>query len=138
MAAISTSRVRSLPGDRSAASRSLNRGSNRKKINTTIPPAAGTRLSSGFDGPGQRPTHSPKPTSTSVNTLIALVSRNRTAERSAILVGSPPRSTSSQAPTATLPAPPSETAAPNASSLSATRAPNRTGARSNTCRNATT
>ena len=50
----------------------------------------------------------------------------------------PPRSTSSQAPTAMLPAPPSETAAPKASSLSATRAPKRTGARSNTWRKATT
>ena len=68
----------------------------------------------------------------SVTTLIALVSKNSTAERSAIRVGSPPRSISSHAPTAMLPAPPRETAAPNASSLSATRAPNRTGARSKT------
>jgi hypothetical protein len=69
---------------------------------------------------------------------MALVNRNSTAERSAIRAGLPPRSTSSQAPTAMLPAPPSDTAAPKASSERATRAPKRTGARSNTCRKAIT
>jgi hypothetical protein len=44
----------------------------------------------------------------------------------------PPRSTISHAPTARLPTHPSDTAAPNASSLSATRAPTRNGARSKT------
>ena len=71
-------------------------------------------------------------------TLIALVYRNSTAERSAIRRAGAPRSTISHPPTARLPTPPSDTAAPNASSLSATRAPTRSGARSNTCRNATT
>ena len=53
-------------------------------------------------------------------TLIALVYRNNTADRSAIRRAGAPRSTISHAPTARLPTPPSDTAAPNASSLSAT------------------
>lgn len=81
---------------------------------------------------------SAKPVRASVITLTALVSRKSTAERSATRCLGAPRSISSQAPTAMLPAPPSDTAAPKASSLSATRAPKRIGARSNTWRKAST
>ena len=73
-----------------------------------------------------------------MNTLIALVYRNSTAERSAIRRAWAPRSTISHPPTARLPAPPIDTAAPNASSLNATYAPTRNGARLNTWRNART
>ena len=113
----SVSSVRTWPGARLAAKRSVIVGRARKSTSTAALTAAGTRLSNGLLGPGSMPSHSPRPASSSVITLIALVSRNSTAERSAIRVGLPPRSTSSHAPTATLPAPPSETAAPNASSL---------------------
>jgi hypothetical protein len=113
-------------------------GSERKKRNTTVPTAAGTHPSSGLLGPERMPLPTPTPASTKVMTLAALVSRNSTAERSATRVGFAPRSTSSHAPTATLPAPPSDTAALKASSESATRAPRRTGARSNTCKKAIT
>ena len=132
----SVSSVRMRPGARLAANRSVIVGSARKRASTAAPTAPGTRLSNGFCGPGSTPIHSPRPASMSVTTLMALVSRNSTAERSAMRAGLPPRSTSSHAPTAMLPAPPSDTAAPKASSLSATRAPKRSGARSNTCRNA--
>ena len=111
---------------RAAASRSLNRGSSQEEDEARRRrPRPGAGSAAGCSARAGSRARAPRPASTSVITLIALVSRNSTAERSATRGGSPPRSTSSQAPTATLPAPPSETAAPNASSLSATRAPNR-------------
>ena len=99
---------------------------------------AGSSVRSGLRGPGRMPTPIARPTPASVNRLIALVSRKRTAERSAIRPVAMPRSRSSQAPTAMLPAPPSETAAPNAISVNATRAPNTIGARSNTVKKIST
>src|SRR4029079_15320115 len=68
-------------------------------------------LSNGSLGPG-RPRNSPSPARISVITLIALVYRNNTAERTAIRPGRAPRSTMSHPPTARLPTPPSDTAAP--------------------------
>jgi hypothetical protein len=133
-----SSSVRSFPVARRATRPAARRGSARKNTNTAMPTAAGSALSSGLLGPGKIPMYSAKPVTASVITLTALVRKNSTAERSATRAGGPPRSISIQAPTVTLPTPPNDTAAPNASSVSATRAPRRIGTRSNTCRNAIT
>jgi hypothetical protein len=94
---------------------------------TATPTPAGSALSARSRGPANSPIASPAPASTSVTTFVALVNRNRTAERSAIARSGIPARESSQPPAAMPPAPPTGTTAPNACSAAATSAAKRDG-----------
>jgi hypothetical protein len=92
----------------------------RNMTSTANPTPAGSALSTRSRGSANTPIASPAPASTSTTTFVALVNRNRTAERSAITRSGIPARESSQPPAAIPPAPPTGTTAPNACSAVAT------------------